>query len=230
MRRSFLSPKAQPMGRGNKYRYLKKLAPCMQVPEAGEVPQDRGREKKSERSLSATTTALGSTSGTADQTQPHDKRPPLLHFPGRRHASCCLLPFHKMHKPTKPGCDPRPRAPHPCFRFRSAKNKRTNKPGCVPVSSTIVAAPLTVCAASLRAVARGRPIRTPPSARASISTKMYAGPLPLTPVTAAPCPMSSLLLLSCRGGLGYIVAWDKRGRERRSARAQRRDGGGVVVR
>ena len=31
---------------------------------------------------------------------------------------------------------------------------------------------------------RGRPASTPPSDMASITWKMYAGPLPLTPVTA----------------------------------------------
>ena len=41
-------------------------------------------------------------------------------------------------------------------------------PGCRPVSSTIRAAPRTVCAASIVAMSRGRPTRTPPSERASI--------------------------------------------------------------
>ena len=57
-------------------------------------------------------------------------------------------------------------------------------PGCLPVSITILAEPSTVCAASCWATSLGSPARTPPSASASIMTKMYAGPLPLRPVTA----------------------------------------------
>lgn len=58
-------------------------------------------------------------------------------------------------------------------------------PGCLPDSRHYLADPYTVCAASFKAISRGRPILTPPSAIASISKKMYAGPLPLTPVTAS---------------------------------------------
>src|SRR5438105_1593187 len=43
-------------------------------------------------------------------------------------------------------------------------------PGCDPVSSTILAAPRTVCAASAVATSRGKPTRTPPSLSASIMT------------------------------------------------------------
>lgn len=45
-------------------------------------------------------------------------------------------------------------------------------PGCSPVSCTMVAAPLTVCVASCMAMFRGRPARTPPSARASMRRKI----------------------------------------------------------
>ena len=58
-------------------------------------------------------------------------------------------------------------------------------PGCSPVSSTISAPPSTVCAASCVAMPRGRPIRTPPSLRASIITYTNAGPEPDSPVTAS---------------------------------------------
>ena len=60
-----------------------------------------------------------------------------------------------------------------------------SRPGCSPVSSAILAAPNTVCAASCRAASRGSPIFTPPSASASMMRKTYAGPLPLRPVTAS---------------------------------------------
>src|SRR5437867_4138493 len=60
-----------------------------------------------------------------------------------------------------------------------------NRAGCSPVSSTCLAAPSTVCAASVKAVSRGSPIFTPPSARASMIWNTYAGPLPLRPVTAS---------------------------------------------
>lgn len=66
---------------------------------------------------------------------------------------------------------------------RNDRPRSVFSPGCSPVSRTMTAAPFTVWAASFIAIALGRPIRTPPSASASISTKMYAGPLPLTPVT-----------------------------------------------
>ena len=48
-----------------------------------------------------------------------------------------------------------------------------------------MAEPSMVCAASLRARSLGSPIRTPPSARASMIMNMYAGELPLNPVTAS---------------------------------------------
>mmetsp|Transcript_23867 Transcript_23867/g.61275 ORF Transcript_23867/g.61275 Transcript_23867/m.61275 type:complete len:223 (-) Transcript_23867:437-1105(-) len=57
-------------------------------------------------------------------------------------------------------------------------------PGCLPVSTTILAEPITVCAASCREISRGRPAATPPSASASMARNTYAGPLPLTAVTA----------------------------------------------
>mmetsp|Transcript_74488 Transcript_74488/g.125495 ORF Transcript_74488/g.125495 Transcript_74488/m.125495 type:complete len:207 (-) Transcript_74488:178-798(-) len=60
-----------------------------------------------------------------------------------------------------------------------------NCPGCLPVSSTIFAAPCTVCAASCVATFRGRPAATPPSDSASMNMYTYAGPLPLSPVTAS---------------------------------------------
>mmetsp|Transcript_2947 Transcript_2947/g.7974 ORF Transcript_2947/g.7974 Transcript_2947/m.7974 type:complete len:226 (-) Transcript_2947:78-755(-) len=60
-----------------------------------------------------------------------------------------------------------------------------SSPGCLPVSSTILAAPMTVWAASFVATGLGRPDLTPPSDRASIMRKTYAGPLPLRPVTAS---------------------------------------------
>mmetsp|Transcript_13593 Transcript_13593/g.21726 ORF Transcript_13593/g.21726 Transcript_13593/m.21726 type:complete len:212 (+) Transcript_13593:179-814(+) len=60
-----------------------------------------------------------------------------------------------------------------------------SNPGCSPVSSTIFAAPKTVCAAKFKATDLGRPMRTPPSAIASIIMYTYAGPLPLRPVTAS---------------------------------------------
>mmetsp|Transcript_5175 Transcript_5175/g.18563 ORF Transcript_5175/g.18563 Transcript_5175/m.18563 type:complete len:205 (-) Transcript_5175:308-922(-) len=59
-----------------------------------------------------------------------------------------------------------------------------NAPGCFPVSMTIFAAPITVLAARSCATPRGSPAKTPPSAMASMTWKTYAGPLPLTPVTA----------------------------------------------
>mmetsp|Transcript_38228 Transcript_38228/g.53065 ORF Transcript_38228/g.53065 Transcript_38228/m.53065 type:complete len:206 (-) Transcript_38228:573-1190(-) len=65
-------------------------------------------------------------------------------------------------------------------------------PGCLPVSITILDAPYTVCAARDMAMSRGRPARTPPSANASIITNTYAGPLPLSPVTASSSFSSTL--------------------------------------
>src|SRR5437660_1856740 len=60
-----------------------------------------------------------------------------------------------------------------------------NRAGCSPVSSTCLAAPSTVCAARVKAVSRGSPTLTPPSAKASLIWNTYAGPLPLRPVTAS---------------------------------------------
>src|SRR5437870_4636257 len=60
-----------------------------------------------------------------------------------------------------------------------------NRAGCSPVSSTCLAAPSTVCAARVKAVSRGSPTLTPPSAKASMIWNTYAGPLPLRPVTAS---------------------------------------------
>ena len=57
--------------------------------------------------------------------------------------------------------------------------------GCVPVSTTILAAPNTVWAAIYWAMALGSPCLTPPSASASMNMKTYAGPLPLSPDTAS---------------------------------------------
>ena len=50
---------------------------------------------------------------------------------------------------------------------------------------TMRAAPDTVCAASARALSRGSPAATAPSASASMARNTYAGPLPLSPVTAS---------------------------------------------
>src|SRR5215831_2897528 len=58
-------------------------------------------------------------------------------------------------------------------------------PGCNPVSSRSFAAPSTVWVARVIAVARSSPMRTPPSARDSITTATYAGPEPDRPVTAS---------------------------------------------
>src|SRR5256712_4868290 len=58
-------------------------------------------------------------------------------------------------------------------------------PGWSPVSRNSVAAPRTVWVARFIAVIRSSPIRTPPSASASITTAMYAGPEPDRPVTAS---------------------------------------------
>ena len=57
--------------------------------------------------------------------------------------------------------------------------------GCLPVSSTILAAPKSVCAANSSASLRGSPAATPPSASASMTRKAKAGPLPESPVTAS---------------------------------------------
>jgi hypothetical protein len=43
---------------------------------------------------------------------------------------------------------------------------------------------MTVCAAKSVATFRGKPAKTPPSDMASMTWKTYAGPEPLTPVTA----------------------------------------------
>src|SRR5262249_4259492 len=51
-------------------------------------------------------------------------------------------------------------------------------PGCMPVSSNSFAAPSTVWVASVMAVMRSSPIRTPPSASDSMTTATYAGPEP----------------------------------------------------
>src|SRR6185436_3767948 len=58
-------------------------------------------------------------------------------------------------------------------------------PGCSPVSSRSFAAPSTVWVARVIAVARSRPMRTPPSASDSITIATYAGPEPDRPVTAS---------------------------------------------
>ena len=50
---------------------------------------------------------------------------------------------------------------------------------------TMRAAPETVCAASASALSRGSPAATAPSASASMARNTYAGPLPLSPVTAS---------------------------------------------
>ena len=56
-----------------------------------------------------------------------------------------------------------------------------------------MAAPFTVCAASFSAIGRGNPALTPPSASASIKRYTYAGPLPLTAVTASMSLGSTLI-------------------------------------
>src|SRR5439155_7675408 len=58
-------------------------------------------------------------------------------------------------------------------------------PGCRFVSSRSLAAPSTVCVASVIAVTRSSPIFTPPSASDSMTTATYAGPEPDRPVTAS---------------------------------------------
>src|SRR6058998_1582576 len=58
-------------------------------------------------------------------------------------------------------------------------------PGCSPVSRRSFAAPSTVWVARVIAVARSRPMRTPPSASDSITIATYAGPEPDRPVTAS---------------------------------------------
>ncbi|MPN47123.1 hypothetical protein SDC9_194723 [bioreactor metagenome] len=60
-----------------------------------------------------------------------------------------------------------------------------SSPGCMPVSSAIFAAPSTVWAARVSALFLSIPSRTAPSAIASITGKMKAGPLPESPVTAS---------------------------------------------
>jgi len=57
--------------------------------------------------------------------------------------------------------------------------------GCLFCLMIIATAPSIVWVVSIRACALGSPILTPPSARASIIRNMYAGPLPLEPVTAS---------------------------------------------
>lgn len=57
---------------------------------------------------------------------------------------------------------------------------------------TMRAAPDTVWAASARALSRGRPAATAPSASASMARNTYAGPLPLSPVTASIMRSSTL--------------------------------------
>ncbi|OPZ25772.1 MAG: hypothetical protein BWZ01_02367 [Deltaproteobacteria bacterium ADurb.BinA179] len=57
-------------------------------------------------------------------------------------------------------------------------------PGCLPVSSTMAAAPFSVAAASSIARFLGSPARTPPSAMASTKRKQNAGPDPDRAVTA----------------------------------------------
>ena len=59
-----------------------------------------------------------------------------------------------------------------------------SSPGCLPVSSTIFAVPSIVCAANRVEMSRGKPAATPPSLSASMIMYPYAGPLPLSPVTA----------------------------------------------
>src|SRR5690606_13672757 len=59
-------------------------------------------------------------------------------------------------------------------------------------SRTILAAPSTVCAASVKATGRGSPAATPPSESASMTVKTYAGPLPERPVTASMSDSSTL--------------------------------------
>ena len=58
----------------------------------------------------------------------------------------------------------------------------------LPVSSTIAAAPFIVCAASVSAVGRGSPARTPASASASIMTKPRGAP---SPTARSPRPSAS---------------------------------------
>src|SRR5437588_576454 len=87
-----------------------------------------------------------------------------------------------------------PPAPHPGLVGSLAPGLVTmsfKRPGCSPVSSWSFAAPYTVCAARRRAVSRPRPTFTPPSARASIMSITYAGPLPERPVTASRSDSSS---------------------------------------
>src|SRR5499425_1145843 len=68
-------------------------------------------------------------------------------------------------------------------------------PGWTPVSRTSRAEPSTVCAARVIAVARSRPIFTPPSASASMAIATYAGPDPERPVTASIALSSSTTTL-----------------------------------
>ncbi len=57
--------------------------------------------------------------------------------------------------------------------------------GCIPVCSTMRAAPWNICAAICIAVSRRSPMRTPPSESASSMMYAKAGPLPLRLVTAS---------------------------------------------
>lgn len=59
--------------------------------------------------------------------------------------------------------------------------------GCIPLLSTILAAPCIVCAASSSASRRGRPIMTAPSTIASRKTHANAGPDPASAVHASKC-------------------------------------------
>eukprot|EP00962_Isochrysis_galbana_P025494 scaffold7863_cov118-Isochrysis_galbana.AAC.7 len=64
-------------------------------------------------------------------------------------------------------CHPAPHLPA----HTQPHTRSLSAPGCLPVSSTMAAAPFIVCAASFSATSRGSPARTPPSARASIMRK-----------------------------------------------------------
>src|SRR5581483_4808767 len=79
-------------------------------------------------------------------------------------------------------------------------------PGCRPVSDSSVAAPSTVCVASVMAVARSSPIFTPPSASDSITMATYAGPDPDRPVTASMWSSSSTTTLPTAAKISCAVS------------------------
>lgn len=136
------------------------------------------------------------------------RREQLAPGAGQQHSAAQSFRHHAPNKQApakrascsrgKPTCSPQAHGPTHASSAEGQSNCRAH--------------PSTVCAASCCAMSRGSPARTPPSASASIMTNTYAGPLPLSPVTALSSFSSTLRAGNneqegLRGGGGQVHVW-----------------------